>query len=329
MDFKTLLYESYHRPRRILANVFDTPAVILLYHRVTQISSDPQNIAVEPEKFYQQIQYLRNNCTLLTAHEFVDLFLNHRRFPKHSVLLTFDDGYADNVLEALPILESLNAQAIFYITTSLLDSEKELWWDDLERIFLLETNLPDGLEIEIKGVVHRFDTSSMTYRNEAYRRLHRLIKYVTASERENIFTTLYSWSTLSSDGRPSHRMMSTAELLRLSKSSSAVIGAHTHTHTALVNLSYDEQKKDIQQAQQILTKTLNYSPEHFSYPFGLKKDYTADTLQIVREMNYKIVCSNYYDQVHRWSPRFELPRILVRNWDISFFQRSIQQFFRY
>lgn len=329
MNFKHFLYESYHRPRRIACNLFDEPAVVLLYHRVADLASDPQQLAVTPDNFYFQIEYLKKNYSLLRIDEFADLLNGNKRFPKRSVLVTFDDGYKDNHTEARPILESLGVQALFYITTSLLGTSEELWWDDLERILLLHETLPIELSFDVRNVPYRFPTATETERQSAYHAMHPVVKYLKPNERAMLFRKLHAWASIGAEGRESHRLMTKDELSRFSGSPSVIIGAHTHTHTPLSVLSRDEQRSDIVLSLNILKESTQVPVTHFSYPFGLKKDYTGETVAILEELGFTMSCANYEDQVHRWTPRFEVPRYLVRNFSRKEFQRRIRRHFLY
>ena len=61
-------------------------------------------------------------------------------------LLTFDDGYADNVTELLPILERMNLPAMIFITTGFLD-DRMLPYGSRLALFLerySEIGMPDG-----------------------------------------------------------------------------------------------------------------------------------------------------------------------------------------
>ena len=115
----------------------------------------------------------------------------------------------------------------------------------------------------------------------------------------------------------------------MSESNSAVVGAHTHSHTPLSILSYEEQKNDIEKSKEILENITGKEIKHFSYPFGAKKDYNADSLKISSELNFDFVCANYYSQVHRWSDKYSLPRVLVRDWKIDYFKNFIKKSFRF
>lgn len=315
--------------RRYMLNLLDTPAVILLYHRVTDLKNDPQLLSVSPENFYQQVELLKKKYALLEIAEFTDLVCRRKKIPKYAVVISFDDGYADNCQEALPILESLNGQALFYITTSNIDTPFELWWDTLERIFLQGAGLPPMLELGHPGRQIRLRTVSENDRRESYTRCHLFLKYTRPAERNEIIDTLLLQAGLGREGRPTHRLMTTAELVKMGNSPSAVIGAHTHNHPVLSLLSYAEQAEEITRSRLILETMLNRKIEHFSYPYGMKKDVNGDSIRVCRESGFKIVCSNYYGQVHTWSDPMQLPRVLVRNWEAPLFELQLSKFFSY
>lgn len=328
MQLNKFLYESFYRPQRIIANIFNTPAVILIYHRVTTPETDPQLLAVSPENFYAQVKFLKENYNLVHPDEFTSL-LSGNKFPAKTVILTFDDGYADNCIEALPILESLSESALFYVSTGLLNTKKETWWDQLERIFLLNKNLPSSLSLDIANNSFNFDISDSAKLNSVYNSLHRLIKYSKPDTRKKVIGYLNDWSVTTDEGRESHRIMTSGELVRMSNSASAVIGAHTHTHTPLSVLTFEEQKSDIEQSVNIIEEITGRQIKHFSYPFGTKKDYNSDSISLSKMFNFDFVCANYYSQVHTWNNKYELPRILVRNWDIKTFSKFIKKAFWY
>ncbi len=314
---------------RYLLNRLNSPSIILLYHRVTHLENDPQLLSVTPDRFYDQIDLLRKNFNLLGIEEFYELFAHRKKIPRNAAIITFDDGYADNYYEALPVLRSLNSQALFYITTSNLDTDRELWWDELERIILGGHNLPAFIEINTGDRLIRFSTSNSAERANTYHALHPHLKYLPPQQRDKIMDALRQSARLSNHGRESHRLLTLKELKQLSDSPSAIIGAHTHNHPALSTLSYHEQLQEMKLSKDILERAINRKISHFSYPYGTKKDYTNDTVHACREIGFNMVCSNYYGQVHSWTDIMRLPRILVRNWDQPTFKKYLSKFFKY
>lgn len=315
--------------RRFMLNRFDSPALVLLYHRVTRLEWDPHLLAVSPGNFYEQVNYLRKNCALLTIEEFYHILSQRKKFPRKAVVLSFDDGYADNYHEALPILESLQSQALFFITTSNLDSDRELYWDDLERIVMGNHALPPNIEIEHKDGHIQLDLRTQESRKKTYIFLCPLLRFAPTDERTRIMDYLRAMTGLSVAGRPSHRMLSNNELQAFSRSSSVVIGAHTHNHPSLAVLPYAEQLKEIQLSKEILEALTGNTIPYFSYPYGSKQDYNNNSVKACRELGFKMVFSNHYGQVHSWTDTMRVPRVLVRDWNKQQFAQHLSKFFSY
>src|SRR4051794_20071252 len=106
---------------------------ILLYHRVTALDSDPQQLAVTPEHFDEHLRVLREICTPVELAD-VPRMLRARRLPKRPVAVTFDDGYRDNLHEAKPLLERHGVPATVFVASGYVGSGREFWWDELERL---------------------------------------------------------------------------------------------------------------------------------------------------------------------------------------------------
>jgi len=329
MKLRNIIGKIIRPTQRFLVNIIDKPLVVLLYHRVTSLERDPQLLAVQPDNFYRQIEYLRKNYNILSIEEFTYLKKGNRGFTKNSLILTFDDGYADNYLEALPVLEYFNCQAIFFITTSNTNTKKELWWDELERVFLTEIELPKNLKIRLNSKNYIFDTSNEKSIRETYNVLHPLIKYSKTNTRDRVIDGILYWANLPKKGRNTHRVMTDKEIKLISKSNSAIIGTHTHTHSLLCLYYHEGQYSDVKKSKDLLENWTGEKIRYFSYPFGGKRDYNKETLRVCDELGFDIAFANYYGQVHKWTHKYQIPRYLVRNWNFEFFKSQISKVFKY
>ena len=135
-SFIHVLDSLAYRTKNRLVNLFDPPVVVLLYHRVTTLISDPQLLAVSPDHFRAHLQFLKSNYTLVRFEE------DWSKVEKPAVAITFDDGYADNARETLPILEKLRVPATFFVSTGTIGTEHEFWWDELEHLVFGENYFP-------------------------------------------------------------------------------------------------------------------------------------------------------------------------------------------
>ncbi|HEX4887930.1 MAG TPA: polysaccharide deacetylase family protein [Luteibaculaceae bacterium] len=323
---------SFQRVPKLLESsiqrIVENPAVVLIYHRVAHLESDPQLLNVSPEHFEAQVKWLKKNTHLLTVEEFTHIKLNGDKFPKRSTLITFDDGYFDNCQFARPILESYQAQGLFYITTQWLNTHHELWWDELERLFLII-----GLKLKPNALDHlpqandapQWTGDSM----KDYEHCHRWIKWKQPEDRDTIIGHLRFIANVDESGRESHRMMNWGELAVMAQSKSVVLGAHTHQHAPLSTLNPQRQRDDILESKKILEAFTKRQIIHFSYPFGGEKDFNQHSVLIAEQLGFRLVCANYPGVVFRHTSNYEIPRMLVRNWELGEFSQQINQFFRF
>src|SRR5262245_33946506 len=90
-------------------------ALILLYHRIADLEVDPWGLAVTPEHFADQIAVLAGIAHPVRLDELASSRAQLRT-RRPLVAVTFDDGYADNLHAALPILERYDVPATFFVT---------------------------------------------------------------------------------------------------------------------------------------------------------------------------------------------------------------------
>lgn len=304
-----------------LVNPFDSPVVVLIYHRVTTLADDPQLLAVTPEHFRMQMRYLRDNFPVLRFED------DWSRLAEPSVVVTFDDGYADNFLEALPIIEDVGLPATFFVSSGAIGSDEEFWWDELERLILVGDVRPASCRLCGAGGDMIWETGSNVQRLKFYEELHPLIRKMPFEERESWFDQLRKWAGCDCTGRSSHRALSIEELQGVAASRWITVGAHGVTHTRLSNLSFTDQRHEIMQSKQRLEELCEKTVEVFSYPFGCRGDYDRCTIDICRDAGFRRVASNFSGQFHRWSDSMQVPRQLVRNWPLDHFRAKLDGFF--
>src|SRR5688572_29969545 len=106
------------------------PTLILMYHRVADRQRDTHRLCVTPDRFASQMDVLRRRERVVPLTE------ARRPARRRRVVITFDDGYADNALVARQILEGAGLPATYFIAARLVDGELSPWWDAIERLVL-------------------------------------------------------------------------------------------------------------------------------------------------------------------------------------------------
>ena len=311
---------AIRRARNLLLRAIDTPVVVLLYHRVAELTSDPQLLAVSPDNFRAQMVYLKQRYPLVRFED------DWSRVKGPAIAVTFDDGYADNFLNALPILEEVGVPVTFFVSTGHLDARQEYWWDELERIILGELALPETFTSDDSGLTMHWPTGSLAEREKFYAALMPLMKKMTADRRNDFLSQLRLWAGTDDAGRSAYRSMTSEELQQLASSDWVTIGAHTVTHSRLSALAEERQREEIFTSRSQLETLLGRPVTTFSYPYGRKDDYNHTSINICREAGFVRAAANFYGLNYRWTDPMQVPRYLVRNWGVDEFDVMMKEF---
>jgi peptidoglycan/xylan/chitin deacetylase (PgdA/CDA1 family) len=136
------------KAQRWLKSRLKPRAMIIGYHRVVNTASDVYDICVSPENFAQHLEILQRNYHPISLSQMVS-GLSTGKLPHRSVAVTFDDGYADNLFNAKPLLERFEVPAAVFVSPGNLG--QEFWWDELERMVTSPTTLPESIHLVIGG----------------------------------------------------------------------------------------------------------------------------------------------------------------------------------
>lgn len=316
-------YNVRHLINRIKFNR-SSGAICLLYHRVMELSNDPQQLCVSPSNFERQIRFIKRKFRVLSMDELESIFLTGGRVPKNSIVISFDDGYYDNYSCALQILEAIEVPAIFFVSTSNLNTETEFWWDEIERVILYYSGENMKLDLNINGWDVGEFMLSQENRKKVYDDLLNKLKVIYPEKRNEILAFLRK--LFGGSYRDTHRSMSIKELIMLYKSKIAIIGAHTHNHPCLASLDAQAQQFEIKTSKAVLEANLQTTIKYFSYPFGTKEDYNLDSVKICNQLGFSLVASNVPGRITLSTNKLELNRFIVRNWNIAEFKSQLYTF---
>ena len=322
-------------------NLFFTGTVVLAYHRVSDLPSDPQLLSVTPRHFAEHVEIIRRQG-YPTRLQDVSRALNAGERPPRGVAVTFDDGYADNLTNAKPALERYDVQATVFVTTGYVDSQRYFWWDELEQLLLHQEPLPERLCLHIGGTLHKWDllkeTNGAVYpahrrwnvvethdpspRHALYRSLHRLLRPLPEAAQRKVLDELRDWTGVSL-APPDKTVLSRAQIVQLAEGGLIDVGSHSVTHPMFSALPLPQQCTEIQNSKAALEEILGRPVTSFAYPYGSKSDYTQNTAKTVERAGYASACANFSGIVTRHSDRFEIPRVLVRDWNGDEFSRRL------
>jgi peptidoglycan/xylan/chitin deacetylase (PgdA/CDA1 family) len=306
-----------------------------MYHRVIELPSDPQLLGVAPRHFAEHLDVLRRHYRTVSLEGLIE-GLSGGHIRSRAVAITLDDGYADNLVNAMPLLERYDVPATVFVTAGQLGSQREFWWDELDRLLLQPGRLPGRLRLVCSGRIHEwaldgaavYDDQAFEHNREwhierpeepgprqrVYRSLYHLLHRMAAHERYAVLDDLRQWAGASVEGRASHRMLTVDEVSELGAGPRELIkiGAHTMTHPVLTSLPAAEQRSEIQRSKASLEDLLGQPVSGFAYPHGSA---SPETIALVRAAGFEYACSSEPDSVWTNSERFWLPRVVVRDCD--------------
>ncbi|MDE7055650.1 MAG: polysaccharide deacetylase family protein, partial [Lactobacillus sp.] len=226
---------------------------IFLYHRINTLTIDNQLLAVSPEYFEEHLCVIKKSRIILPLYELIKQ-IEMGKTASDSVAITFDDGYADNFLNALPILERHDAHATFFVNTGLLD-QYTACWDFLEDIFLTGRDLP--LFLKISCISNQtWPTASPNQRLRAHDNiLHYAKQNLNAEETCLLVNQLLEWAGISTEKNTLPSPMMTEEYVRiLAHSRFAEVGSHCLTHSRLASMDKNRQRHEITTSCRILER---------------------------------------------------------------------------
>lgn len=258
----------------------DKTLIVLLYHKITATGVEVSDgLSVSAQNYLEQISYLKSKYKIFASID------EWRESNESGILITFDDGYYNNLAIALPVHKKLNIPLTLFNTTYWLDKDKLFWWE----IVALNSKNRDDL-----------DKITLT---------QKLMKLKTIDEKEALMSSLKFDEDCSDDNRSMNR----EEFIQFASHPLVTIGSHTLNHPRLSNLNESEQTKEIVKSKKELESLVSRPISLFSYPHGGKAAFNDISKQIVKSAGYVYAFAAYSGVVKKDFDPYEIPRVHVSN----------------
>ena len=292
-----------------LINLFGSPwkgkGAILVYHRVVkdeEIEEDLElGLTVSCSNFEKHIKEIKSKYKICSMDEFVrNLKKKNNEF---MVAITFDDGYKDNLYQALPILTKHEVPASIYVTTRFLNQEVDIWWYELGEVIQNRTEI----NFQYKEKKFNFLLDNKKRKFLAYQNLMKLFKSLKIDAQNELMEKI---TNTKKRKNYSHICLNSEEILMLEKNPLITISSHGHNHQNLKILSDDEVKYEVTKSLEVLENLINRKVKHFAYPFGGKDQVSTREYNVIEDMNFDsaVIGSVYPIKDCNF---FSLPRIYV------------------
>jgi peptidoglycan/xylan/chitin deacetylase (PgdA/CDA1 family) len=284
--------------------IFAGRAVILMFHEIQRDCRSELMTGTSVELFEYSLSWLkRNGWAIVSLEECLGRLARNDRSQRYAVL-TFDDGYRDNVSVALPILERHNAPFIVYVPTAALTRTLQSWWLGL-RVLVRSR---DDITIDPMGV--RFYCPDLRSKRAALRTVDQWVHQ--DYKRAAAFATTFNRAGISISALNDQYLLDECALQALARHPLASIGGHTTTHAALATLDASSARAELADNRNYLENLLQLPIRHLAYPYGTPGACGLREEHLASELGYLSAAKTQHGQLHdNQLNQFALPRIGV------------------
>jgi peptidoglycan/xylan/chitin deacetylase (PgdA/CDA1 family) len=278
--------------------------VILYYHRVLEdkefdkIIGPNKELCVRKSDFIDQMNLIKKKYYPISIED-ID-----KKFPtnKTKIIVTFDDGYKDNITVAYPILRKNKIPFTVYIISRIINGDTWVWWFELWQY-----------------LISRKNSFSLTENAKEFYNYKNILYKMSLKEQKTFFRKLTG-----KINRPSYKnlFLNYKDIIKLKKDSLCTIGSHTHDHLNLKEVNISKIDNEIFCSKKILEHKFNIKIKSFAYPYGFHK---FSVMRLLKKYKYSnAVTTECYSNL---SSIYLLPSISIgHNVNIGIFERKILGF---
>jgi peptidoglycan/xylan/chitin deacetylase (PgdA/CDA1 family) len=306
MSVNSIAQQTLGLTHRLASACIKPRLSILIYHRVFDQPDVFYPDVPDTTMFSWQMQLLHHHYNVVSFAKAIEL-LQTNQLPARTACVTFDDGYADNCLHALPVLQQWNIPATFFVASGFLNGG--MMWNDivLESIRHLQQ---DQLDLQTVGL-GCYPLGALQQRQQTAIELLPIIKYMSPVQRNEVCHYLAERAV---NLLPENLMMTTEQLKQL-HASGMEIGGHTVSHPILTSLTVEQAEQEIVNGKEQLSTLLDGETiRYFAYPNGKPgQDFNNEHANIVKQAGFEAAVSTFCSASTRDSDVFQLPRFTP--WD--------------
>lgn len=253
---------------------------ILVYHRIVD-EDDPFFPPTPINVFARQMDYLAARVRVLPLGEAVER-LHRNDVPDNAVVVTFDDGYRDNYVNAFPILRQLSIPATIFLATGAIGTGTLLWHDTVFSAFR-ETRRRwfEGFD----GSSTRHSLATVSDRCFALKHVLDFLRSVNDEDRRRWIDRLIECLGVEARTHSSDLMLRWDDVRAMHRAGIS-FGSHTVNHPILSRESPENVATEIRTSKRAIEAALGVSIDTFAYPSGRTADFTSAVKALVKEEGF-------------------------------------------
>jgi peptidoglycan/xylan/chitin deacetylase (PgdA/CDA1 family) len=258
---------------------------VLAYHRIgdpiASGNSLPANISATPAAFAEQMEFLRRQFDVISLADLVRWRAGQAKLPRFPALITFDDGYRDNLEAALPILRARGLPAVLFVATDCIEGKPFYW--DLAACCFHRTSLTHA-ELPIIG---RAEWPSGSNR-AILRRWIEAAKRLPDGERRAAVAALPEALGVAIPGDAFAGLYLDWDELRALQRGGVDLGAHTRSHAILTRIGPIDAAGEIRGSKTLLESRTGAAVTAFAYPNGGPDDFDRGHRKLLASLGIEL-----------------------------------------
>ena len=290
-------------------------AVILAYHRICENDWIDKGyipgMSVRPKTLEKHLTYLKGHFEVVSLEKLIYQLEKWENIEDKCVI-TFDDGWIDNYLNAYPILKKYNFPGTIFLVPNFVGSKKYMWFEKVARAIWKEEGernekVPDLSNYPYLRRIGFFEAYCGS-QAKTEDKIDAIVRRMKALNQSEIIEAIDEISKFFKSRIPSEspdQLFLSWEQIKEMDGDGISFGSHTASHANLTLERFEDVQQELADSKKNIEDKLNKGAKTFCYPYG---NYSDEVKEAVKKAGY--IGATTYDQgfISRGSDPYLMPR---------------------
>ena len=264
---------------------------VLNYHRIDNADSPDfdlfkPNVSATPKEFARQMDYVRAHYNVISCEQLDHWLQGNADLPPRPAIITFDDGYYDNLLNAFPVLRARRLSAIIFLTTGFIGTRQPFYWDIVAYCF--HHTRRDHADLPLLGECRWSDAAS---REKVMLAWVEALKKISEAQKRALIEGVGEILDVSIPDDKFSNLYLTWPQVREMSQNGMEFGSHTVNHPILTRIPLEQARRELSDSKRRVEEEIQKPVNSLAYPNGQGTDFSGEVMTIARETGFRLAFS--------------------------------------